>query len=106
MKMRTAKKRKRTTKRMKSRKDEIMTAQETKEGERLKIKNRPCQQREITRKKTRAKREQKQGRLKKDMKSDEDKKQYLDDVLTAVHVKETAHHHGQPRGIHFLHVDL
>jgi hypothetical protein len=34
------------------------------------------------------------------------KKQYLDDVLTAVHVKETAHYHGQARGIHFLHVDL
>jgi len=34
------------------------------------------------------------------------KEEYLDDVLTAVHVKETAHHHGQPRGIHFLHVDL
>jgi hypothetical protein len=34
------------------------------------------------------------------------KEEYLDDVLTTIHVKETAHHHRQPRGIHFLHVDL
>jgi hypothetical protein len=49
--------------------------------------------------------ELKQGGLKR-MYNWAKKKEYLDDVLTAIHVKETAHHHRQPRGIHFLHVDL
>jgi hypothetical protein len=76
-----------------------MTAQETKAGERLRRNKRE------TRKKVPAWKEFKQGGLKR-MLNWAKKKEYLDDVLTAVHVKETAHHHGQPRGIHFLHVDL
>jgi hypothetical protein len=65
MKMRTAKKRKRTTKRIKSRKDEIMTAQETKEDERLKIKNRPCQPKGDNKEKDSSKERAKARKIKK-----------------------------------------
>jgi hypothetical protein len=76
-----------------------MKAQGTKAGERLRRYKRE------TRKKAPAWKELKQGGLKRMLKWAK-KKEYLDDVLTAIHVKETAHHHGQARGIHFLHVDL
>jgi hypothetical protein len=77
----------------------LVKAQETKAGARLRSYKR------VTRKKAPAWDELKQGGIKR-MLNWAKKKEYLDDVLTTIHVKETAHHHGQARGIHFLHVDL